>query len=123
MSRKLYVGNIPFETNENDLQELFAEAGMDRLRAKSESLTGHLEALIAQRCAETLHVVTPSDPSRRGCQLSLLVRDRPHELLRALEAEGVVCDFREPNVIRVAPVPLYNTFEEVWRFAQILAAV
>ena len=61
------------------------------------------------------------DPQQRGCQLSILVRDQPRELLRALEHNGVVCDFREPNVIRVAPVPLYNTFREVWSFAGILA--
>jgi len=59
--------------------------------------------------------------SARGCQLSILVREHPKQLFDKLETAGVKCDFREPNVIRVAPTPLYNTFHEVWRFAQTLA--
>ena len=99
--------------------ELFAEAGMDRLRAKSEQLTAHLEALITARCAETLDVVTPSDPSRRGCQLSLRVvggRARGRELFEYLEARGIVGDWREPDVIRISPVPLYNRYADLHRF-------
>jgi kynureninase len=99
--------------------ELFAEAGMDRLRAKSEKLTAHLEALIHARCAETLQVVTPSDPVRRGCQLSLRVaggRTRGRELFEYLEARGIVGDWREPDVIRISPVPLYNRFADLHRF-------
>ena len=61
------------------------------------------------------------EPAARGCQLSILAHDRPRERFAALGRAGVVCDFREPNVIRVAPVPLYNTFHEVWFFADILA--
>ena len=90
-------------------------------RAKSERLTGYLEFLLDRLPPGRVEVITPRDPARRGCQLSMLVHDRPRELLAALEAEGVVCDFREPNVIRVAPVPLYNTFHEVWTFADVLA--
>jgi kynureninase len=101
--------------------ELFDEAGTDALRAKSECLTGYLLYLLDCLPAGRFEVITPRDPARRGCQVSVLVRDRPRELLRALEAAGVVCDFREPDVIRVAPVPLYNGFHEVWRFARILA--
>jgi kynureninase len=97
---------------------LFDEAGMPALREKSERLTGYLYYLLERLPGRPFEVVTPADPARRGCQMSLLVRDRPRELLRALQAEGVVCDFREPNVIRVAPVPLYNTFQEVWTFAR-----
>lgn len=99
--------------------ELFAEAGMDRLRAKSERLTAHLEALIKARCADTLDVVTPADPSRRGCQLSLRVaggRARGRELFEYLEARGIVGDWREPDVIRISPVPLYNRFADLHRF-------
>ena len=99
--------------------ELFAEAGMDRLRAKSEQLTAHLEALIKTRCNETLDVVTPSDPSRRGCQLSLRVvggRARGRELFEYLKARGIVGDWREPDVIRISPVPLYNRFADLHRF-------
>jgi kynureninase len=100
---------------------LFDEAGMALLRAKSERLTGYLLDLLDQLPPGRLEVITPRDPARRGCQLSLRVRERVPELLRALEAAGVVCDFREPDVIRVAPVPLYNTYQEVWRFARVLA--
>jgi kynureninase len=100
---------------------LFDKAGMPALRAKSERLTGYLLYLLDRLPPGRFEVVTPRDPAQRGCQVSLLVHDGPQELLRALEEAGVVCDFREPNVIRVAPVPLYNTFQEVWRFAQVLA--
>ena len=99
--------------------ELFAEAGMDRLRAKSERLTGHLEALIAARIANVLEVVTPADPARRGCQLSLRVRggrERGRALFEYLEARGIVGDWREPDVIRISPVPLYNRFTDLHRF-------
>ena len=67
-----------------------------------------------------MEVITPRESARRGCQLSLLVHDRPSELHAALDEAGVTCDFRPPNVIRVAPVPLYNRFHDVWRFAQVL---
>ena len=66
-------------------------------------------------------VITPREANERGCQLSILVQDNPKELFTKLEAAGVKSDFREPNVIRAAPTPLYNTFHEVWRFAKILA--
>ena len=100
--------------------ELFGEAGMSALRARSERLTGYLEFLLDRLPPGQFEVITPRDPARRGCQLSLLVHDRPREVLANLEREGVVCDFREPNVLRVAPVPLYNTFHDVWRFADAL---
>jgi kynureninase len=100
---------------------LFDEAGMPALRAKSERLTGYLQFLLDQLPPGRIEVVTPRDPAQRGCLLSMLVKKQPHELLQALEQGGVVCDVREPNVIRVAPAPLYNSFHEVWRFAQILA--
>lgn len=104
---------------------IFDEVGMPALRAKSEQLTGYLQWLLDQSIdtsrAPRFEIITPRDPVQRGCQLSILVHDRPHELLQALHVEGVVCDFRAPNVIRVAPTPLYNTFHEAWRFAQVLA--
>jgi kynureninase len=100
---------------------LFEEAGMPALRAKSERLTGYLQFLLDRLTAGAFEVITPRDPRQRGCALSILARDRPRELLEELQRQGVVCDFREPNVIRVAPVPLYNTFHEVWNFANILA--
>jgi kynureninase len=100
--------------------ELFAEAGMDRLRAKSERLTGYLEALIRRDCADVLEVVTPSDPARRGCQLSLRVaggRERGRALFDFLAGRGIIGDWREPDVIRISPAPLYNSHADIRRFA------
>lgn len=100
---------------------IFDEAGgMEALRAKSLQLTGYLEFLLDQIGSGAFTVITPRDPTARGCQLSILAHEHPKELFAKLEAAGVKCDFREPNVIRAAPTPLYNTFHEVWRFAQLL---
>jgi kynureninase len=68
-------------------------------------------------------VLTPRPPAERGAQVSLRIGDRPRQAQKALETAGVVCDFREPDVVRAAPVPLYNTFHEVWSFVRILAGV
>jgi kynureninase len=100
--------------------ELFDGAGMAALRAKSIVLTAYLEWLLARVPGRPFEVITPSEPEARGCQLSLRVLDRPRERFRALGEAGVTGDFREPDVIRLAPVPLYNTFHEVWRAARIL---
>ena len=101
---------------------VFDEAGgMEKLRAKSVQLTGYLEFLLDQEPSEKFTVITPRQPKERGCQLSILAHDQPKQLFANLEEAGVKCDFREPNVIRVAPTPLYNTFHEVWRFRQLLA--
>lgn len=98
-----------------------AAGGMKPLREKSECLTGYLEFLLDQIPSRLFSVITPRQPNERGCQLSILVKEHPRELFQKLEAAGVKTDFREPNVIRVAPVPLYNSFHDVWRFARILA--
>jgi kynureninase len=101
---------------------IFDEAGgMDALRAKSLRLTGYLQFLLEQIGSAHFTVITPSEPNEHGAQLSILVHEHPRELFEKLEAAGVKTDFREPNVIRVAPTPLYNNFHEVWRFAQILS--
>jgi kynureninase len=100
---------------------IFDEAGgMESLRAKSMRLTGYLEFLIEQIGSKKFSTMTPADPSARGAQLSIQAHEHPKQLHEELIAAGVKCDFREPNVIRVAPTPLYNTFHEVWRFARIL---
>ena len=101
---------------------IFDEAGMSALRAKSEKMTGYLRGLIhaLPSVEKMVDISTPREQEAHGCQLSLAVRERPKELHKALGADGVVCDFREPNVIRIAPVPLYNTFHDCWRFAEIL---
>jgi kynureninase len=102
---------------------IFVEAGgMERLRGKSVKLTSYLEFLIDQIGSKKFSVITPADPKARGAQLSIQAHEHPKQLHEELIAAGVKCDFREPNVIRVAPTPLYNTFHEVWRFAQLLAA-
>ncbi len=103
--------------------ELFDEATMPALRARSERLTGYLLDLLSTLPPTRREIITPAEPSRRGCQVSLRVPDEPRQVFAALQAAGVVCDFREPDVIRAAPVPLYNTFGEVWSFAQALASV
>ncbi len=103
--------------------DLFLQAGMQRLRRKSLALTGHLEAAIDAIGADAIEILTPREPERRGCQLSLCVRRNASALQEALENAGVVGDFRPPDVVRVAPVPLYNTFEDVVRFAHVLRDV
>ncbi|HVI82205.1 MAG TPA: kynureninase [Chthoniobacterales bacterium] len=96
--------------------------GMEPLRAKSINLTGYLEFLLNNAGSKRYSVITPRDANARGCQLSILARENPKELFKILQAAGVKCDFREPNVIRVAPTALYNTFHEVWRFADVLGS-
>ena len=97
--------------------QLFDEAGMEALRLKSMSLTGYLWWLLAEAKRKRFELITPKHVDERGCQLSLRTLDRPEETRHALESFGVVCDFRPPDVVRLAPVPLYNTFHEVWRAA------
>ena len=99
---------------------IFHEAGgLGALRAKSIKLNGYLQFLLEHAGSNRFTIITPK-AGARGCQLSILAREHPKELFNRLEAAGVKCDFRQPNVIRVAPTPLYNTFHEVWRFAKIL---
>lgn len=100
--------------------EIFDEATMPALREKSVKLTGYLESLIRAIDDKRIEIVTPSDPDGRGCQLSIRVRGGDRSLHDAITAKGVVADWREPDVIRVAPVPLYNSFEDVYRFSEVL---
>jgi kynureninase len=100
---------------------VFDEAGgMEPLREKSKTLTDYLEFLLAAAGSDRFTIITPNNAAGRGCQLSILAHEHPKELHKKLEASGVKADFREPNVIRAAPTPLYNTFHDVWRFAEIL---
>ncbi|MBU0799452.1 MAG: kynureninase, partial [Alphaproteobacteria bacterium] len=101
---------------------LFDEAGMDVLRAKSEKMTGYLEFLLQSLQSNKFAIMTPSDPAARGCQLSIVVHQGGRDVFKALEAAGVICDWREPDCIRVAPVPLYNSYNDVYRFVEIFAA-
>ena len=99
---------------------IFDEVGMPALRAKSLKLTAYLAAIVDS--IGGAEIVTPRDPAARGCQLSLRFPDAAARLAR-LEAAGVVADFREPDIIRVAPVPMYNSFHDVWRFGQALKEI
>jgi kynureninase len=104
--------------------EIFMEAGIDRLREKSLSLTGFLERRLDEVLAGRIEILTPRAPSRRGCQLSLRLREGAaagRDTFARLGEAGIVCDWREPDVIRVAPVPLYNRHADVERFVAALA--
>lgn len=105
--------------------ELFTEAGMTSLRVKSLALTGLLERRLREKLCDRVEVLTPSSVARRGCQFSLRLRDGAtigRQVFARLGEAGIVCDWREPDVIRVAPVPLYNRFADVERFVEALAA-
>jgi kynureninase len=101
--------------------ELFDRAGMERLRLKSRVLTGWLHWLLRERFADEIDVITPTDVESRGAQLSLRFRRRNARAVHAaLREQGAVTDFREPDVIRIAPAPFYNGFLEVYRLAEIM---
>lgn len=108
--------------------EVFHEARMDNLIAKAEKLTGYLEFIIDEISSEQssdkkFEIITPRDKSQRGCQISFVAHNRGKNLFTDLLSRGVIADWREPNVIRLAPVPLYNSFEDMYKFGQILKSV
>lgn len=103
--------------------EIFDGTPFDALRSKSVALTGFMEMLLRPLSPQSLQILTPADAAARGCQLSLRIQRSPQEARQihaALERHGFICDWREPDVIRAAPVPLYNTFADVWHFANEL---
>jgi kynureninase len=107
--------------------EIFDEAGMEKLRNKSIRLTGFLQFLLEElnrrSSGEHIRVITPREIHRKGCQISLVARGHGRKIYDELMREGFFVDWREPDVIRLAPVPLYNRFEEVWRFVVLLEEV
>ena len=103
--------------------DTFAEAGFDRLREKSEKLTGYLEYLVDNLKDNRINIITPRNPKERGCQLSIQVKSADKILHTKLTEAGVISDWREPDVIRIAPAPLYNSFEDVYHFAERLKKV
>jgi kynureninase len=103
--------------------ELFSEIGMERLRAKSEALTGLLDSALRALFPGWIESITPPEPARRGCQLSIRIKRNARQTFTALGAGGVICDWREPDVIRLAPVPLYNRFADVARCVEVLGSV
>jgi kynureninase len=102
--------------------EIFAEAGMDRLRAKSVQLTAYMEFLLSQMASSRFSIITPPEPGRRGAQLSIRILRDGRALCDRLAAEGVIGDWREPDTFRIAAVPLYNSYRDVYSFVQRLAA-
>ncbi|MEM9985073.1 MAG: kynureninase [Bacteroidota bacterium] len=102
--------------------DLFEEVGMDAIREKSIALTNFFEQLLREKGSHLeLNIITPSDPKQRGAQLSLLTGPAGRAWFEHLTRSGVIVDWREPKVIRAAPAPLYNSFEDVWRFVEILS--
>jgi kynureninase len=102
--------------------EIFAEAGMERLREKSESLTAYMEFLLTQSATRKFSIITPREPKRRGCQLSIRLSGVGHAFCERLAESGIIGDWREPDIFRVAPVPLYNSYQDVYRFVQQFVA-
>ncbi len=99
---------------------IFDEVGMEQLRAKSRLLTGYLEYLLEQIDSPQIRQITPKDPSQRGCQISLRVADADKSIHKALMEQDVICDWREPDILRLAPVPLYNSFMDVYEGLEAL---
>jgi kynureninase len=120
------VSNVPIFQSAAHLAslEIFEAAGMKALRKKSVSLTGYLLFLLKEidPLGNYFTILTPSSPDERGCQLSIFMKKNGKKVFDKLTKAGVIADWREPDVIRVAPVPLYNTFEEVFRFAELFKA-
>jgi kynureninase len=107
--------------------DIFEEAGMDKLHAKRNQLSAFLHFVLndinAKQEKKIINIITPDKEKERGCQVSILMESKGREVFNALSKQGVVADWREPNVIRVAPVPLYNSFEDVWKFGSIIQSI
>ena len=101
--------------------DIFDEAGINNLRQKAIQLTGYMEFLLDELNNENIKIITPRNPQERGSQLSIQVKNADKKLFELITADGVIADWREPDVIRVAPVALYNSFEDVYQFVQILS--
>jgi kynureninase len=103
--------------------DMFNEVGMEALREKSEQLTGYFEFLINELNNDKIKIITPTDPKQRGCQLSIQVKDADKSLHHKLTEANIITDWREPDVIRCAPVPLYNSFEDVFKMVEKLKEI
>src|SRR5690606_27562049 len=103
--------------------DIFAEVGMEALTEKSKKITGYFEFLLKQLGEDTIRIITPENPDERGCQLSIQVKKADKNLFDKLTKAGVISDWREPDVIRCAPVPLYNSFEDVFHMVDKLKAI
>lgn len=107
--------------------DIFEEAGMDNLHAKRKQMSEYLLFLIdeinAEQKEKIIEVITPRQENERGCQLSLVMLKQGKEIFNELLKNGVLADWREPEVIRIAPVPLYNSFEDLWRFGNVVKSI
>jgi kynureninase len=103
--------------------DVFERAGFDNLRQKSKQLTGYLAFLVKQLNKPNIKIITPSHPDERGCQLSFQIKGANKSVFNALSKANVVADWREPDVIRIAPTPLYNSYTDVYNFIQRLKQV
>ena len=103
--------------------DMFNEVGMDALRKKSIKLTGYFEFLINELNNDKIKIITPTNPEERGCQLSIQVKNADKSLHQKLTDAHIITDWREPDVIRCAPTPLYNTFEDVYRMVEKLKEI
>jgi kynureninase len=103
--------------------DIFEKVGMDVLLKKSKKLTGFFEFLIHQIASDTIKIITPAHPNERGCQLSLQVKNADKNLHRKLTENNIITDWREPDVIRCAPVPMYTSFEDVYHMVKTLESL
>ena len=107
--------------------DVFEEAGIDQLHKKRRLLSGYLHYVLndinSRQTEKLIEIITPANENERGCQVSILMLKRGMEIFNELTKQGVLADWREPNVIRVAPVPLYNSFEDVFRFGEIISSI
>ena len=103
--------------------DLFDEVGMEALREKSEKLTGYFEYLINEIDSDDIKIITPKNPKERGCQLSIQVKSADKSLHKKLTVQHIITDWREPDVIRCAPAPMYNSFEDVYKMVSILKEI
>ena len=104
--------------------DIFDEAGWENLQAKSSLLKDYLWVVLDEvnqlSSRQLIEFITPRKENERGCQVSMLVNQRGKEIFNRLTEHGIMADWREPDVIRIAPVPLYNTFQEIWTFGNIM---
>ena len=103
--------------------DMFQEVGIEKLTAKSKKLTGYFEFLLNDLSEDAIKIITPTNPDERGCQLSIQVKNANKTLHNKLTEAGVISDWREPDVIRCAPVPLYNSFEDVYQLVEKLKTI
>ena len=103
--------------------DIFEQAGMDQIISKSRLITGYLEFLISGLGNDNIDIITPKQAEERGAQLSIRVIHSDRSLFEKISNKGVIADWREPDVIRIAPAPLYNSFQDVYRFVEILNEV